>query len=113
MPATRRASGPMLAPRLPAPMSVGAPIRLMRVFMVSSGRLKFENRKALAHREAAGIDEAGGAPGLQGGALGLVQPAQLIQHLHRGGEQGGLVAVADLQRKGLAAALAADHLHAV
>jgi hypothetical protein len=28
-PATRKASGPMLAPRAPAPMSVGAPIRLI------------------------------------------------------------------------------------
>ena len=32
MSATRSASGPMLAPRMPAPMSVGAPIRLTRRF---------------------------------------------------------------------------------
>ena len=33
MSATRSASGPMLAPRAPAPMSVGAPIRLTRWFI--------------------------------------------------------------------------------
>src|SRR5664279_4895512 len=33
MSATRSASGPMLAPRIPAPMSVGAPMRVTFLFM--------------------------------------------------------------------------------
>jgi hypothetical protein len=44
-PATRRASGPMRAPRLPAPTSVGTPIRLTpwaAVTHVAQGRIVFQ-----------------------------------------------------------------------
>src|SRR5450755_3538437 len=67
MSATRSASGPMLAPRLPAPMSVGAPIRLTRVFM-SCAESKIDRIDvclALSRAEAVfGLEHA---PGLLGG----------------------------------------------
>src|SRR5438105_248525 len=46
--ATRSASGPMLAPRLPAPMSVGAPMMLMRLFMVLCARSDVAREVAVA-----------------------------------------------------------------
>src|SRR3954465_12600368 len=52
--ATRSASGPMLAPRAPAPISVGAPIRLICRFM-ARGSSEVDRRQVLrrfAQREA-------------------------------------------------------------
>src|SRR5437868_717928 len=70
--ATRRASGPMLAPRAPAPTSVGAPIRLTIVFMgrdcPSSG----------------GLHVLGESPRLRGGCVEAVLGLQQFPGLFRG-----------------------------
>src|ERR1700741_4129932 len=90
-PATRRASGPMPAPRTLAPTSVGAPIRL-NVFMPAllqvsrnaaivrqpglarSGYLQAEHGPARAHGRTLDAGDRLAAPGAQRLALQGVQP---------------------------------------
>ena len=83
--ATRSASGPMLAPRLPAPMSVGAPMRLMRRFMRSRQRSTGGNSLAvLGQLEAVfGLERC---PGFLGG-LDEAEQLQVERADHAGLDQ--------------------------
>ena len=79
----------------------------------TSGTHQPERGRALPDLQAPRIAYVLRPPNAQLFALGIVQPAELLQHLYCCGIQRGFAGVDDLDGKGLAPAFAADHLYAV